>query len=108
MIRRAYESTAVTKYDTTYCAAEWELASGDAITDLAQFVTQLAVEYKLVPELVNTVDELVELINMTVVHKISGNGKPWFADPQPDKEWKFDDEKYQRYRAIHRFCWNTG
>ena len=70
------------KYDTTFCSPQdFELAPGDALSDLAQFADQLATQFGVASDVGTHATNVVNQTNAAVITRHAASGTPWFAAP---------------------------
>ncbi|MGB0386777.1 MAG: FG-GAP-like repeat-containing protein [Ardenticatenaceae bacterium] len=86
-ILAAYTNSA--KYDTTFCAPQdWELAPGDALSDLADFADKLSAAFGPSSDVSTHATNVTTLTHAAVVASQKADGTPWFADPLTP-HWSF-------------------
>ena len=70
------------KYDTTFCSpADFELAPGDALSDLAQFSQQLASEFGVASAVGTHATNVATQTNNAISARYAASGIPWYATP---------------------------
>ncbi|MFN8441454.1 MAG: hypothetical protein U0175_11815 [Caldilineaceae bacterium] len=84
----AYQASA--KYDTTICSPQdWQLAPPDALSDMADFATQLADQFGSESAIGSWALSATQTISNAILARYVHEGSPWFADTTPLPQWHF-------------------
>ena len=84
----AYQASA--KYDTTICQPQdWQLAPPDALSDMADFASQLGAHFGTESPVGAWALTTTQTISDAILARYRHDGSPWFAAVTPKPQWNF-------------------
>lgn len=85
----AYYDTPTAVNEDDECVPDWAISNEDSLIDLKAFMQAIQTQFVAYADVVAAAQVVETAVDNVVLHKVTRNGTPWFADTAPT--WTFDE-----------------